>query len=110
MVPGLPQAFKLKCFHDLYPLSTGAAQDIYTSFLNSNRVGTNSAAIPSLIPVLGWKERPIPRAHLTSASTSTTKDNSPRFFPAKPNFPSKHHWQECAQLLLQQPAPFHGCH
>ena len=106
MVPGLPQAFKLMHFHDLYLLSRGAGQDIHTSFANFERVGTNSPAIPSLIPVLGWKERAVPMA-LTSASTSTTKDNSPHSLPAKPNFPRKHHWHECAQQLLQLSALFH---
>lgn len=94
------QTKMLKCFHDLYLLSRGAGQDIYTSFANFEGVGTDRPAIPSLIPILGGKERPILMAHLTSASTTTTKDNSPRFIPTKPNFPRKHHWHECAQQLL----------
>lgn len=104
MVPSLPQAFRLKRFHDLYLLSRGAGQDIYTSFANFKGAGTNSPAIPSLIPVLGRKESRSHGACLTPASTSTTKDNTPRFFPAKTNFPRKHHWRECAQQLLQNSA------
>ena len=83
-----------------YLLSKGAGQDIYTSFASLKGGGTNSPAISSLIPVLGWKERLTPMARLTSASTSTTTDNSRCSFPAKPNVPRKHHWHECAQQLL----------
>lgn len=78
-----PQAFQLKSFPDLYLLSRGAPWDIYTSCANFERTGTNRPAIAilSLIPVLGWKDKPILVSHLTSASKKHNKRQIPLLLP-----------------------------
>lgn len=101
----VPQAFKLKSFHDLYLLSKCAAWDIYTSFANFEETGTNRPAILSLIPVLGGKDKPILAPHLTSASKKHHRRQIPLLLP-KINLPIKHHWHECTQQLLQLSALF----
>lgn len=63
--------------------------DIYTSFSNFKRTGTNRPAILSLIPVLGWKVKPILVSHLTSAYKKHHKRQIPLPLPCQDKLAKK---------------------
>lgn len=86
IAPGWAQAFKLKSFHDLLSIKQGCCLGYLYQFYKFRE---NSPASLSLIPVVGWSDKPIPMSHLTYASKKHHKRQIPLLLPCQDKLAKK---------------------